>query len=1123
MSTTSDSEDNTISMDYDDGDESLENLSDVEGTTKRQRNTLSDRCVICFSDTIDDLVTRPTTAGFQTLAKAAKELKDHVYLTIKPFLDIPTENQTPVMWHRSCHRKYSHTSDRHAKLNAKKLAAHGSNDPSSSVTTTMLDTITCDIDSGVVTRATVDSYDKKICIICQQRKFKGDVKVIMCMTLECSKKLKDAAMFHNDAASLRILGCIDLIAGDAVYHRACSRAYINDHVRCKRRVESSSSSRFQAANEDDSKHAVFYQELLSTVVGDSKVLDMNAVTALYNRTTEKNARNAQVRELLERDMSTAIEFSPPLIRNKSVLVYSKHIQRGSLVQRIIDFVYDNAPEQSSDTTNATHGLHEDHAIFYAATKVRAAILTTGKGIEIGDKVSDTALTNCAEQCVPPEVISLLRYIVDPIAADEVSDNYSSEMNRRLVVSIAQDIVHATTKGRHRMPKHIALACDLYYTFQSERLIQTLNRLGHCDSYDSVKRHMAALADAQSREDIRRSITIPSNIEQYVPGRLIQHVMDNLDFREETLYGHTTHVTSQIIIQKATRCSRDVIMISSSPSRSRTIQESRQIHLNMDQRLMRLPKVFHVKSFVNQVNDDWYQANMPVTKAAERLDLAWAVSRNVQSTSAKDSLEQLIIPSWKAFNVAVATFEDNCRTDTVGYLPLYDSSSQDVSTIRSLMIQAQERTKELCQPECVVACDLGIYQIARKLKEVEPELFQQTVVRVGVFHLQMKFLEVIGDRYGKAGLEELLSRSGLYGENTVKMILLGKAYNKAVRSAKLMYEVCFRLIFAEFSKEAENIAFVNNMTQAALVFNNSFNADDRKESFERLCAECQQLSDKLAEYVAKKKLTSSTFMFWAELWHMYGILLRLVRADRECNFKLHLSSVAECLPYVFAFDKQNYARWLSVYLADMNTLETSAPTVYQEMLTGGALSVTGLSVPFNAVSLDMRLEQSLNKHAKGALKGISTNSKARDKFLLTAHRMADIHSAVAHMCGLNDDSNFCKEIGRARVVRDEVDVRRLIQCLSGKMLNPFTTDGLDLIQISNRHKASEAVQKASVDAQSIGVREMGVFVKERLGTEKKPMSDPIRRNRVATFRTADRKVKVSAKQAKPVKHHGTFSK
>jgi hypothetical protein len=140
---------------------------------------------------------------------------------------------------------------------------------------------------------------------------------------------------------------------------------------------------------------------------------------------------------------------------------------------------------------------------------------------------------------------------------------------------------------------------------------------------------------------------------------------------------------------------------------------------------------------------------------------------------------------------------------------------------------------------------------------------------------------------------------------------------------------------------------------------------------------------------------------------------------------------------------------------MNTLENTAPTVYQELLSGKALSVTGRNDPFNAVSLDMRL----NRHAKGSLKGISVNPKARDKFLLTAHHMADIHSAVAHMCGLSPDIPAVRKLGSKHIYRDEVDVRRLLETLSGKMLNPFTTDGLDLMQISCRHRATEAVTKA----------------------------------------------------------------
>ena len=97
--------------------------------------------------------------------------------------------------------------------------------------------------------------------------------------------------------------------------------------------------------------------------------------------------------------------------------------------------------------------------------------------------------------------------------------------------------------------------------------------------------------------------------------------------------------------------------------------------------------------------------------------------------------------------------------------------------------------------------------------------------------------------------------------------------------------------------------------------------------------------------------------------MCGTVLMLVRADRECDFHLHLSAMCECLPYMFTIDKQNYARWLSVYVADMNVLHSTAPVVYNEIFNGKAFSVRRSTQPFNGVALDMCLEQSLNRHSK----------------------------------------------------------------------------------------------------------------------------------------------------------------
>ena len=159
-----------------------------------------------------------------------------------------------------------------------------------------------------------------------------------------------------------------------------------------------------------------------------------------------------------------------------------------------------------------------------------------------------------------------------------------------------------------------------------------------------------------------------------------------------------------------------------------------------------------------------------------------------------------------------------------------------------------------------------YQIALKIKEVEPNVFRQTVVRIGAFHLHMKFMEVIGDRYGKTGLSELWSRSVLYGDSTICMILLFKACNKAVRSMNLIYEACFRLIFAEMVKEEAYREMIRNILQNArhCIKQYASNDDEFLESMEIVKVRCSALLNSIMDFVTTRSLASSTFMFWTEL-------------------------------------------------------------------------------------------------------------------------------------------------------------------------------------------------------------------------------------------------------------------
>ena len=89
--------------------------------------------------------------------------------------------------------------------------------------------------------------------------------------------------------------------------------------------------------------------------------------------------------------------------------------------------------------------------------------------------------------------------------------------------------------------------------------------------------------------------------------------------------------------------------------------------------------------------------------------------------------------------------------------------------------------------------------------------------------------------------------------------------------------------------------------------------------------------------------------------MVKLFLTFVYADREADWKVHLSSFSEIIRHDRAFDHLKYFRWGLVYLVDM-------------------------------VSPVMTSEQSQNKDfkVKGGLSGIVGKDETRERWTLTAH-------------------------------------------------------------------------------------------------------------------------------------------
>ena len=118
-----------------------------------------------------------------------------------------------------------------------------------------------------------------------------------------------------------------------------------------------------------------------------------------------------------------------------------------------------------------------------------------------------------------------------------------------------------------------------------------------------------------------------------------------------------------------------------------------------------------------------------------------------------------IPSWSAFNTMVSCGAPS--TTEVRYFPMINGTSTDYNTVYTFMKQVQQMMSSLGQKYSVVTLDLAIYMKTKEIQWRHPEEFDDTVIRMGGFHIALHYLAAIGD----SGLLDLIIVSDIYGCST----------------------------------------------------------------------------------------------------------------------------------------------------------------------------------------------------------------------------------------------------------------------------------------------------------------------------------------------------------------------
>lgn len=501
-----------------------------------------------------------------------------------------------------------------------------------------------------------------------------------------------------------------------------------------------------------------------------------------------------------------------------------------------------------------------------------------------------------------------------------------------------------------------------------------------------------------------------------------------------------------------------------------------------------------------------------------MDQAWILSRSLPLkliTTQK-------VPSWSSLNSR--QMGAAMRTE-IGYCPLWSVSPTEPSTVYSVMFTVKAMMVELEQRHAVITFDQAIYKVAKEIQWKRPDEFQNMVVRLGGFHILLNFLGTIGKMCASSGLAELITEAAIYSDSTTSSVLKGKQYKRGVRIHKLVHESLARLEWVEFEQfiaNHEDPAMLNclsDLQDLALQTSDAcqLQGDELRtilNNMQTSTASLSQLFQQHRQYLCDKSQLAN---FWLCYMEAVELMLAFIRAEREQNWELHLGCVHEMASYFFAFDRQNYSRWIGIYLSDMFQLREAAPEV-DHAFKEGMFGVNRSDKGFASVWTDMALEQSLNADVKssGGLNHVTKREAARDRWFINNHIQSIITAQMSEMCRASIQTASNQKHAEDTVIRtalDEKSVTDITNTLTTSMKNPFTIDQAEspnpLSNIATGAKPPKKSAELIVNARLEGQVRFNEFIEKRLFTNTEEFLAPIPRLKVPSF--SGKKKKSKAKQ------------
>ena len=904
---------------------------------------------------------------------------------------------------------------------------------------------------------TADNF-QPTCILCDEHD--SDKNLHHARTLGLDKRIRDAAILLSDDKLLARLSEGDLVAIEARYHKNCLTILGN-------RVRAIKSSKPAADVEYEIIYGVVLAEIVSyiqeccCVEETIPVFKLSALKTLFCKRLVEYGASEEYKSKIHstRLKEKIIELLPELSEHKKgreILLTLKE-ETGSAI-------FDSCSFSGED---------DGRCLARAAKIIR-------KQMFADDKEEPKH-----EASVPASLYSLVRMI---LGVSVIGGEPCELSNSRAATSISQLIRFNTIrkekkhndiveKIRHmkadETPFPLYIGLMIHSKTRKKGLVVNLAKHGISVPYNRVQNFELAITKQLCKIYRENGVVCPPSIQN---GMFTSAAIDNIDHNPSSSTALSAfHGTSISIFQ------HPKIMRGQTQLQLENDIEKSSVPLELPSYYTEIcPTKSKIPEYpLQRTNTEDYSNN------AQKLleDNGWLQNLHCwESSEVEIPLFERV--SWSAYNAKKLERNEALPTTLSTLLPLLKESITSTATVAHTMKIVKLILQHVNPGQIpVMTADQPVYAISKQVQWLYPELYGEgkLLMMMGALHIEMCLLSTIGDWLDGSGWVELLVKSNISTPGRIESMIQGKQ----VKRCRYVHQVSCAALYLKLGDVYK----------------------------------CSGSSLTLQDWIESKRAKSPQFHYWATVIELEALLLKLVQSLRESNFFMFVQTLEEIVPWVFALDHTNYARWLPIFIQDLKMLSSRHPSIHKEFMEGN-FTVRKTRKAFSTIAEDQAHEQN-NKIIKidGGAIGILDNETALLKWMVGGPEIARLVNEFKNYDEESEDEDKTPkeelphhEDSNSFEKRFRKDVASLEATLS-EIGNPFD-EGDILFQIMTKNVMADPSIKSVQNAKKIGEAQYQAYVRERLLTCKKSIYEVIPKNKLSLFRNKNA-VKFSKEKLKVV--------